>query len=238
MRRGLSCLCLVAVTALFPTLGIAGGDEAPDTVFLETGQRVPCRIMAVEGATIWLRIGDADYEFERASVTRIEHAGEEQPDPEREALVSDLVRRLGSDDPALVAAARAGLAALGKPGIPYLKRAADAAKVPAVRAALEEIEHEVAAGRAGARGGEAAAQFLDRLMERVRAALSLKADQEVPVREAVQAFFQDLRGGGDRAAAAERLKKTLDPRLEDAQKTALEAWIQSLTNPGAAGGRR
>lgn len=226
-------VCLLSVTALLGALSAGAEEEAGDYVILATGERLACEIVSADAKVVRVRIGERVYALDRVSLQSVHRAGKTELDPDLLAFVHDLAPRLVHADARLRAAATAGLLALGEEAKPYVEAVAEASGSARVKEALLalDLRQQAADDRAAATARTAwTRRFIDRQITWAQQNVGLKTDQEAGLRGALEAFFQSMRSGTDRAKAVEAFFQSLESVLtQDQIKGIREAW-QSYGN--------
>ena len=221
--RCLSAFCLGLVTAL---LGFspALAEDAPDTVTLASGERVPCTVLSAGARVVRVRIGTKTYDFERASLAKVERGGVEQLDAEILAFVADVAKRVNHPNARLARAAKAALTALAEEGRPYLEAAAENTKDGERREALRAL----ARGTDGApNNATRAAAFIEARVKAAREMFSLDDAQTGKFSKAVEAMFADLRAGTAFPDAWAKMKKAAESFLAAEQMKKIDAWAKA-----------
>ncbi len=132
---------IAAVTALIavPVREGRAGEQAPDAVVLESGERLLCKIQRVTRGRVHVEIGGQPYELESNTLARIEPAGQRPISPAAVAFIRDLVMKLGSSSPEVVEASTAALRVLAKTHAPVLRSLSRRIRDETMRGLVVEI---------------------------------------------------------------------------------------------------
>lgn len=117
----------------------AQAGESPDTLILQSGERVACELEGESEGFLMARIGTRRYRIERDSLQGAERSGRPMLDEDAVAFVVSLAPHLTGGHAALERATRAALDALGEPRAALIEAAAARTQDPAVRGALRAL---------------------------------------------------------------------------------------------------